>query len=110
MVFRKIELGEVVVVGLDIGSFGDGKTHIGENRGQFVDHLGDRMDATGLERRLAHRQRDVDGFGVQPRLERRGLERLSAGGERRVDAVFETVDQRPLAFTLLRRQRAQRLQ
>ena len=67
MIFRKIELGEVVIVGLDVGTFGDGKAHIGEDRRQFVDHLGDRMDAADLGRRLAHRQRDVDGFGVEAR-------------------------------------------
>ena len=39
MVFREIQLGEVVIVGLDIGAFGDGEAHIGEDRGQLVDHL-----------------------------------------------------------------------
>ena len=39
MAFREIQLGEVVVVGLDIGTFGDGKAHVGEDRGEFVDHL-----------------------------------------------------------------------
>ena len=78
MRFRDIELGEVVIVGLDIGPFGDSKAHIGENRGQFVDHLGDRMDAADLERRLAHRQRDVDALGVEARLQRCVLERVAA--------------------------------
>ena len=75
---REIELGEIVVVGLDVGAFGDGKTHIGENRGQFVDHLADRVDAADLGRRFAHRQRDVDALGAEPRVERRALERLAA--------------------------------
>ena len=68
MVLRKIELGEVVVVGLDVGTFGDGKAHVGEDRGQFVGHLGDRMHAADFERRLAHRQRHVDALGVEPLL------------------------------------------
>ena len=78
MILGEIELGEVVVVGLDVGTFGDGKAHVGEDRGELVDHLADRMDAADLGRRLAHRQRHVDAFGVEPRLERRALERLAA--------------------------------
>ena len=70
MAFGEIELGEIVVVGLDVRAFGDRKAHVGEDRGELVDHLADRMDAAGLGRRLAHRQRDVDGLGVEPRIER----------------------------------------
>ena len=110
MAFREIELGEVVIFGLDVGAFGDGETHIGENRRQLVDHLGDRMDAADLGRRLAHRQRDVDAFRVQPRLERQVLQSLAASHERRIDAVLEAVDQRPLGLPLLGRQRAERFQ
>ena len=53
MAFRKIQLGEIVVVGLDIGTFGDGKSHVGEDRREFVHHLAERMDAAGFGRRLA---------------------------------------------------------
>jgi hypothetical protein len=38
------------------------------------------------------------------------LEGVAPRGERRVDAILEAVDQRPLSLALLRRQRAQRLQ
>ena len=110
MVFREIELGEIVIVGLDVGTFGDGEAHIGEDRGQFVDHLGDRMDAADLGRRFAHRQRDVDALGVEPRRERRALERVAARGERGVDAILQPVDQRALALALVGRQRAERFQ
>ena len=82
MVFRKVELGEVVVLGLDVGTFGDGEAHVGEDRGQFVDHLRDRMDAADLERRFAHRQRHVDRFGIEPRLQGGAPESLAAFGER----------------------------
>ena len=101
MVFREIELGEVVVVGLDVRPFGDGEAHVGEDRGQFVGHLGDRMDAADLGRRLAHRQRDVDALGVEPCFERRVLERFAARCERRVDAILQSVDQRPLDLALI---------
>ena len=69
MVFRKIELGEIVVVGLDVGTFGDRKAHIGKDRRELIDHLRDRMHAADLGRRLAHRQRDVDALGIEPRLQ-----------------------------------------
>ena len=78
MAFGKVELGEVVVVGLDVGAFGDRKAHVGEDRGELVDHLADRMHAADLGRRLAHRQRDVDGFGVEAGIERGGLQRILA--------------------------------
>ena len=71
MAFGEIQLGEIVVVGLDVRTFGDREAHVGEDRGELVDHLADRMDAAGLGRRLAHRQRDVDGLGGEPGVERR---------------------------------------
>ena len=110
MVFREIQLGEIVIVGLDVGTLGDGEAHVGEDRGELVDHLRDRMDAADLERRFAHRQRDVDALGVEALVERRALERVAARGERGIDAILEAVDERPLRFALLRRQRAERLQ
>jgi hypothetical protein len=45
MALGEIQLGEVVVVGFDVRPFGDGETHVGEDRGELVDHLADRMDA-----------------------------------------------------------------
>ena len=96
MILREIELGEVVIFGLDVGAFGDGESHVGEDRSQFVGHLGDRMHAADLERRLAHRQGDVDALGIEPRLKGRVLERFAALGKRGIDAVLQAVDQRPL--------------
>src|SRR5262249_57319433 len=31
MTFREVELGEIVIVGLDVGPFGHGEAHVGEN-------------------------------------------------------------------------------
>src|SRR5208282_1074751 len=45
MAGREIQLGEIIIVSFDIRPFGDGKAHVGENRGEFVHHLADRMDA-----------------------------------------------------------------
>ena len=74
MAFREIQLGEVVIVGLDVGTFRHREAHVGKDGGEFVDDLADRMHAAGFGRRLAHRQRDVDGLGGKPRIERGGAE------------------------------------
>ena len=50
MAFGEIQLGEVVVVGLDVRTFGDREAHVGEDRGELVDHLADRVDAAGFRR------------------------------------------------------------
>ena len=110
MVFRKIQLGEIVIVGLDVGTFGDGESHIGENRGELVDDLRDRMDAADLERRFAHRQRDVDALAIEPLGQRHILECVAACAERGVDAILEPVDERTLRLAFIRRQRAERFQ
>ena len=63
-----------------------------------------------LGRRLAHRQRDVDGLGVEARIERRALKRILARGDRRGDALLQAVDRRALLLALVRRHRAERLE
>ena len=45
MLGRDVERGEIVEVGLDVGAFGDREAHIGEDLGDLVDHLADRVDA-----------------------------------------------------------------
>ena len=91
MAFREIQLGEVVVVGLDIGTFRHREAHVGEDRGEFVDHLADRMHAAGLGRRLAHRQGDVDRFGVEA-----GIERAAASASLAAASAAVTRSFRPL--------------
>ncbi len=51
MALGEIERGEIVVVGLDVRPLGDDEAEIGEDGGDLVDDLADRMDAAGLERR-----------------------------------------------------------
>ena len=41
MVGRDVELGEIVIVEFDVRAFGDGEAQIGEDRGDFVQHLAD---------------------------------------------------------------------
>ena len=70
MASREIQRGEIVIVGLDVRPFGDGEAEIAEDRGDLVDDLADRVDAAALGRRLAHRQRDIDRLGGEPRGDR----------------------------------------
>ena len=68
MALGEIQLGEVVVVGFDIGTFGNCKTHVGENGRQLICYLADGMHAAGFGRRFGDGQCDVDGFGVESRV------------------------------------------
>ena len=108
MAFREIQLGEVVVVGLDVGTFGDRESHVGEDRGQLVPDLAQRMDAAGLSRRIAQRQGDVDGLGRKPRIERRRFQHVAPRGERLGDLVLGLVDRGALRLALVRRHLAER--
>ena len=110
MAGREVELGEIVVVGLDVGPFGDGEAEVGEDGGDLVEHLADRMDAAGLDPRRAHRQRDVERFRLQPRFERGGLQHRAAGGERLRHLVLQRVDLGPGRAPLVRRHLAERRQ
>ena len=82
MAGREVELGEIVVVALDVRPLGDGEAHVGEDRRDLVDHLADRVDAAGLDARGAHGQRHVERLGLQPRLERGRLQHRAPRGER----------------------------
>ncbi len=87
MIGRDVELGEIVVVELDVRAFGDGKTQIGEDRCDLVQHLGDRMDRALRVR--ARRQGDVDALEGQPRIEGFVGQRGLAPGDGVGDAVAQ---------------------
>ena len=53
MAFGKIQFGEIVIVGLDIGTFGDGKSHVSEDRVDLFEHLAERMDPARFDGSLA---------------------------------------------------------
>ena len=108
MALGEIQFGEVVVVGLDIGTFGDGESHVGEDRGEFVHHLAERMNAALLGGGLAQRQRDVDGLGGQPRVERCGFQDVAARGQRLGDGILGEIDRRTLGLAFVRRHLAER--
>ena len=110
MARREIEQGEIVLVGLDVGSFRDRESHVGEDRREFVVHLRQRMHAAHFGGRLAHRQGDVDRLGIEPRIERLRLEQFLAGNDRGAHLVFQPVDERPMLLALLGAHRAEPLQ
>ena len=69
---REVERGEVVEVVLDVRTFGDGKAHVGEDGGEFLEHLHHGMErADGLE---ARGQGEVFAFGFEARVQRRHFE------------------------------------
>ena len=106
---REVEGGEIVVVGLDVRPLGDAEAEIGEDGGDLVDDLADRMDAAGLQRCATHRQGDVDRLRGQPVDEVLLLEDGAAGGERLADPVLEAVQRRSHDLALLRRHGAEAL-
>ena len=110
MAGREVERGEIVVVGLDVGTFGDREAHIGEDRGDFVDDLADRMDAAPFGGRLAHRQRHIHLLGGEPCLDGGVAQIGLAGGDGICDAGLQAVDGRPCRLAFLRAHRSQRLQ
>ncbi len=107
MALGEIQFCEVVIVGLDIGTFGDRKSHVGEDRVDLLEHLAQRMDAAGFRRRLAQRQRDVDGLGSKPGIERRRLENVAARGERLGHLVLGEIDGGALRLAFVRRHLAE---
>jgi hypothetical protein len=107
--FGEVQRGEIVIVGLDIRTFGDRETHVGKDRSDFVDDLADRMDTAALGRRGTHRQRDVDGFAGQPLGNSRVLQVGLAGGNRGKNIGLQRVDRRTACLAFFRRHGAERL-
>ena len=70
MLGRNVELGEVEIVGLDVGTFGDGEAHVGEDLDAFVVDLADGMDAASATGAEPNRQRDVGALAGEPLRQR----------------------------------------
>ena len=78
---RDVEGVEVVPVALDLRPLGDGEAEVGEDGGDLVHHLADRVD--GALGRGARRQGHVGPFAGDAGVER-GVGEAGAGlGERR---------------------------
>ena len=86
---RNVQRREVVEIGLDMGAFGDGETHLAEDCDHLVDGLADRVDtAFGLR---TSRQRNVDAVLGKAGIQRRGFENLFSRVNRGGDGVLDRV-------------------
>ena len=103
-----VERGEIVPVVLDLRTTRHGKTHVGEDFGQFVHNLADRVDrAAGKFRRG---EREIDRLGGKARFEYGAFERGLALCQRCGDSLTRGVDFRAFALPLVRRHAAQRFE
>ena len=100
-----VQLGEIVIVEFHVRAFGHGETHIGEDSGDFFQHLGNGMHAA--LRLGAGRQGDVDLFRGQPRIQRRVAQCGFACRNRVGHRIAQAVEHGPLGFAVLRAHGAQ---
>ena len=105
---REVELGEIIVVALDVRPFGDRKAHVGENRDDLVHDLADRMDAAGLDARQADRQGHIDRLALELRLEGGVLQHRAPRRERLRDLILQRVDGRAMRLALVGLELAER--
>ncbi len=108
MRFGHVERGEIMPLILDLRPFGNGEAHVGEDFGQFVHHLADRMYRTARE--FGCRQRHIQPLGRQPFVERCRFQRRLLGRQRRRHCFAQAVDDRPLHLPLIGRHRTHRLE
>ena len=101
MTLGKIQFGEVVVVGFDVGPFGDRKSHVGENRRQFIGHLTDRMDTAALCRPSRTGSVTSTVSVLSCASSAAALSAFFASCDRFGDAVLEAVDRRTLCLALV---------
>ena len=110
MAFREVQRREVVIVSLDVRTFGDGETHIREDGSDFVDDLTDGMNAAALCRRLADRQADVHRFGLETRGDGGIFQRVLAFADKVGNFGLELINGGAAGLALLRAHAAKRLQ
>ena len=108
MAFGEIQLGEVVIVGLDVRTFRHREAHVGEDGDEFGPDLRERMDAALLGGCLAGRQRDVDGLGGEAGIERGIFQNVAARAQRFGHLVLGEIDLRAFGLALVRRHLAER--
>ncbi len=89
---------EVVPIVLDLRALGDGEAHVGEDRGDLLGDLADRVD--GPRRAGPRGQGHVEPFGLEALVEGGVAQRLFLCGEGGVDLVLQRVELRThdLAF------------
>ena len=109
MLGRNVQRGEIVEVGLDVGTLGDRESHIGEDLGDLVGHLAHRMNAALGERPEPNREGDV-GALERELLDGRRLGQLGASClERLADGGLQAIHHLAIGLALFRRQRSERL-
>jgi hypothetical protein len=108
MILRDVERAEIVPIVLDLRTGRDREAQIGENLGELVHHLADRVNATLWPARNG--QGHVQRFGRELAVEFGRFQRSLAGGDRARDALPQAVDGRARGQPLLGRHLAQALQ
>ncbi len=89
---REVEPREVVVVGLDVGPFGDRKAHVGEDHHQLFPDAADGMDAALGGGVGPDGQRDVDAIRRELLRQSGGFQLGFSRFERCCDAVLDDID------------------
>ena len=107
MLGRDVELGEVVVVGLDVRALGDGKAHVAEDLGHLVEHLADGMDASVLQGAEAHGQRDVGLLAGETGRERPRSSSALRASSASLTRALSAIDRLAERLALLGRKRAE---
>ncbi len=103
-----VERGEIVPVVFDFRAFGDREPEVGENFGEFVHHLADRMDRT--LRGVARRKRQIDQFGRQTPVELGIVELVLLGRDCLRHRFAQGMNLGPALLPFVRRQRSHRLE
>ncbi len=105
---RDVQLGEIVVVIFDIGTFGDREAQIGEDRGDFIKHLRHGMDRA--LRLGARGQSHVDALLREARVQCCVAECRFARSNRGRHAVAQSIEERAVLAPFVGTHAAQRLQ
>lgn len=92
---------EIIPIRVDLRPFGDGKAHLGQDRGHLFRHLTDRVN--GALTHATRRQRHVQPFRPQAFVQRGIAQRGLLGGKGRVDLVLQRIQRRPGDLPLLGR-------
>jgi hypothetical protein len=100
----------LVIVRLNVRTFGDCKAQVAENGGDFVDHLRDWMDAAALGGRLCDGERHIDFFSDETGIDCGVAQVGFAGGQSLGDSLFQRVDGGSCGLAFIRRHGAERFQ
>ncbi len=105
MVAGDVQRVEIVPVGVDPRPFGDGKPHLGKDRGHFLGHLAHRVDRALPP--VARGQRHVEPFGAQTFVQRGIGQGCLLRRQRRIDLVLQRIERGSGGLAFLGRHLAQ---